>query len=188
MATTISRGITQTIIRDFTRRHVIVNQIDEIWSADLVDMQNFSKWNKGYKYLLMVIDVVSKYGRIKPLKDKKGETVTKALKTIFKEGRQPLYVGVDRGKEIYNKHLKELLGKHGITIYSTENKEKSSVVEKMEQNNKTESVEIVHSSRQHTIRRTKAKYMSKKEWYCDICDYNHTTELKRRTTSSLYCL
>ena len=86
----------------------------------------------------MVIDVVSKYGRIKPLKDKKGETVTKALKTIFKEGRQPLYVGVDRGKEIYNKHLKELLGKHGITIYSTENKEKSSVVEKMEQNNKTE--------------------------------------------------
>ena len=53
--------------KDFTRRHVILHHIDEIWSADLVDLQQFSK---GYKYLLMVIDVFSIYGWIKPLKDK----------------------------------------------------------------------------------------------------------------------
>ena len=34
------------IWRDFTRRRVIVNDVDEMWSADLVDMQKFSKWNK----------------------------------------------------------------------------------------------------------------------------------------------
>ena len=67
---------------------MIVNHIDEIWAADLVEMQQFSKWNKGYRYLLMVIDVFSKYGWIVPLKDKKGESVTEAFKTIFKEAAE----------------------------------------------------------------------------------------------------
>ena len=43
------------IWRDFTRRRVIVNDVDEMWSADVVDMQKFSKWNKRYKYMLLVI-------------------------------------------------------------------------------------------------------------------------------------
>ena len=67
---------------------------------------------------------------MRPLKDKKGETVTKAFKSIFKEGRKPQYLWTDKGKEFYNKHLKELLDKHKITLYSTENEEKSSVVER----------------------------------------------------------
>ena len=78
----------------------------------------------------MVIDVFSKYGWIRPLKDKKGETVTEAFKSIFKEGRKPHYLWTDKGKEFYNKHLKEFLDKHNITLYSTENEEKSSVVER----------------------------------------------------------
>ena len=108
------------MMTDFTRRRVIVNQIDEVWSADLADMQN---------YLLMVTDVF-KYAWIKPLKDKKGETETKAFKTIFKEGRQPQCVWIDKGKDFYNKHLKEFLDKHDIAIYSTENEENSSFVER----------------------------------------------------------
>ena len=99
------------IKRKFTRRRVIANHIDGIWAADLVEMQRFSKWNKGYKYLLMVIEVFSKYGWIIPLKDKKGETVSKAFKTIFIKGRKPEYLWTDKGKEFYNKYLKELLGK-----------------------------------------------------------------------------
>ena len=118
------------IKRNFTRRRVITNHIDEIWASDLVEMQQFSKWNKGYRYLLMIIDVFSKYGWIVPLKDKKGESVTEAFKTIFKEGRKPQYLWVDKGKEYYNKHVKDLLEKNGIHMYSTENEEKSSVVER----------------------------------------------------------
>ena len=78
----------------------------------------------------MVIDVFSKYGWIIPLKDKKGESVMNAFKIIFKEGRKPQYLWVDKGKEFYNKHLKDLLEKNGIHMYSTENEEKSSVVER----------------------------------------------------------
>ena len=126
------------IKRNFTPRRVIANHIDEIWCSDLVEMQQFSKWNKGYRYLLMVLDVFSKYGWIVPLKDKKGETVAEAFKKIFKEGRKPQYLWTDKGKEYYNKHVKELLDKNKITLYSTENEEKSSVCERWNRTIKTQ--------------------------------------------------
>ena len=126
------------IKRNFTRRRVIANHIDEIWCSDLVEMQQFSKWNKGNRYLLMVLDVFSKYGWIVPLKDKKGETVAEAFKKIFKEGRKPQYLWTDKGKEYYNKHVKELLDMNKITLYSTENEEKSSVCERWNRTIKTQ--------------------------------------------------
>ena len=78
----------------------------------------------------MLLDLLSKYVWIVPLKDKKGETVTEALKTTFKEGRKPQYLWTDKGKEYYNKNMRELLERNDITIYSTENEEKSSVCER----------------------------------------------------------
>ena len=109
--------------RKFKRRRVLVNGIDKIWAADLVDRQVFSKFNRGVKYLLAVIDVFSKYGWIIPLKDKTGKSVASALEIIFKE-RKAEKMWVDKGKEFYNKDVKQL-----IDLYSTENEEKSSVVE-----------------------------------------------------------
>ena len=85
----------------------------------------------------MVIDVFSKYGWIITLKEKKGESVTNAFKTIFKEGRKPEYLWIDKGKEFYNKHVKELLNRNKITLYSTENEEKSSVCERWNRTIKT---------------------------------------------------
>ena len=87
-------------------------------------MHAFSKFNWGVKYLLAVIDVFSKYGWLIPLKDKTGKSVASALETIFKEIK-PEEKWVDKGKEFYNKHVKDL-----IELYSTENEEKSSVVER----------------------------------------------------------
>ena len=97
---------------------MIVNDIDERWAADLVDMQSFSKFNNGIKYLLMVIDVFSKYGWIVPLKSKTGVEVANAQSKIFIE-RRCRKMWVD--KEFYNKHVKAL----DIQLYSTENEEKS---------------------------------------------------------------
>ena len=54
---------------NFSKRSVISKGVDEIWAADLVEMQTFSKWNKGIECLLMVIDVFSKHGWMKPLRD-----------------------------------------------------------------------------------------------------------------------
>ena len=87
-------------------------------------MKALSDYNDGVTFLLLVIDIFSKYGWVIPLKDKKGKTVAEALKTIFKE-RKPEKLWTDKGTEFYNKDVKGL-----IEIYSTENKEKSSIVER----------------------------------------------------------
>ena len=102
----------------------MVNGIDKIWAADLADMKAFEDYNDGYTFLLLVIDIFSKYGYLVPLKNKKGETVANALKTIFKE-RKPGKLWTDKGREFYNKDVKDL-----VELYSTENEEKSSIVER----------------------------------------------------------
>ena len=119
------------ITRNVSKRSVIAKGVDEIWAADLVEMQKLSKWNKGVKYLLMVIDVFSKYGWIKPLKDKKIESVSKAFDEIFKSNKRlPKMLWTDKGSEFISKHFEEFLKTKGIKLYHTENEEKSSVVER----------------------------------------------------------
>ena len=120
----LAEELHKPVRRKFKKRRVLVNGIDKIWAADLADMKAFTKFNLGIKYLLAVIDVFSKYGYLVPLKDKTGKSVVSALKTIFKE-RKPEKMWVDKGKEFYNKDVKEL-----IELYSTENEEKSSVLER----------------------------------------------------------
>ena len=58
----LAEELHKPITRTFLKRTVISNSVDEIWAADLVEMQKFSKWNKGIKCLLMVIDVLYKCG------------------------------------------------------------------------------------------------------------------------------
>ena len=118
------------ITKNFQKRSVVSNGIDEIWAADLVEMQKFSKWNKGVKYLLMVIDVFSKYGWVRGLKDKKTETFSKAFNDIFKSKRKPQMLWTDKGSEFISKHFKEFLKSKGIRLYHIENEEKSSVIER----------------------------------------------------------
>eukprot|EP00732_Lithocolla_globosa_P002836 Lithocolla_globosa_v1_NODE_1995_length_2217_cov_64.659574.p2 type:complete len:155 gc:universal NODE_1995_length_2217_cov_64.659574:967-503(-) len=73
--------------RNFQRRRVYVGGIDDQWQADLVDMTRFSKENDGYKFILTVIDILSKYAWVVPLKNKTGVEVAKAFQEIFKEDK-----------------------------------------------------------------------------------------------------
>ena len=99
-------------------------------------MQKLSKWNKGCKYILMVLDIFSKYGWIVPLRTKTGLEVSQALASIFRENK-PKMLWVDKGKEYYNRHVLDLLAKDKIEIYFTENEEKSSVCERWNRTIKT---------------------------------------------------
>ena len=67
------------IIRKFEKRKVRSPFIDNIWGADLADMQLISKFNKGIRFLLCVIDIYNKYAWVFPLKDEKGITITNAF-------------------------------------------------------------------------------------------------------------
>ena len=114
-------------VHRFQKRKVYVGGIDDIWAADLVDMQAFAKQNDDVKYLLCVIDLFSRYGWIAPLNDKSGDSVYNAFAKIFtSSGRKPQKLWVDKGTEFYNKRVKSL----GVELYSTENEEKSCVVER----------------------------------------------------------
>ena len=119
------------IKRKFKTRKVIVNHIDEIWTADLVFMDKLSKWNKGFKYLLTVIDVFSKFAWAIPLKDKKGLSITNTFADIIKKyKRKPKYLSVDKGSEFYNKTFKDWLLQNDIELYSTFNEGKAVVIER----------------------------------------------------------
>ena len=123
----LAEELHKPIRRKFPKRRVYSSDIDKIWAADLVDMSGHAKENNGVKYLLAVIDVFSKYGWLEPLKTKRGEEVAEALKKILNKRKPPrgVKLWVDKGKEFYNKWVKDL-----IETYSTENEEKSSVVER----------------------------------------------------------
>ena len=116
--------------KNFPRRKVEMRGIDETWQADLVDMQTYSRDNKGYNFLLTVIDNVSKYAWAVPLKNKTGVEVTKALKSIFAKGRIPRKLHVDQGTEFYNANCKTLLDSYNIKLYSTYSNLKASIVER----------------------------------------------------------
>ena len=116
--------------KNYPRRKIIVNHIDEIFAADLVEMQKFAKLNKGYRYLITCIDIFSKYSWVIPLKDKRGITIKNALEKIFNE-RKPKFLWTDNGKEFYNKQVQDLLDENNIKLYSTNNSEiKSAVIER----------------------------------------------------------
>ena len=68
--TDLANELNKPVINKFERKKVIVNHIDEIHSCDLVDMQKYSRVNKGYKYIFTNIDVFSKYAWAFPLKTK----------------------------------------------------------------------------------------------------------------------
>ena len=116
--------------KNYPRRKIIVNHIDEIFIADLVEMQKFVKLNKGYRYLLTCIDIFSKYSWVIPLKDKKGINVKMLYKKFLFKNHQN-FSWADRGTEFYNKQVQDLLNENNIKLYSTNNSAiKSSVIEK----------------------------------------------------------
>ena len=122
---------------NFPKRYVFVRKAKNIWGIDIVDMSKLSRQNNGYKYILMIIDIFSKFGRAEALKTKTGLEVSKVLGRIFKT-EKPKKIWVDRGGEFYNKNLEIILKEENIEIYSTENDEKCSVVERWNRTIKTQ--------------------------------------------------
>lgn len=113
----------------FPRNKYIVNNIDDLWQADLAVLKNFSQYNNGVKYLLIVIDVFSKYGWIRALKRKTGKEVNEAFVSIFKQdGRKPVNLQCDKGKEFVSAGSKNFFNKHNINFYTTRNPDTKAAV------------------------------------------------------------
>ena len=94
--------------------HIIASHVGEEWFADLCFMDKFGGVNKGYNYILLVIDAYSRYAFGIPLKSKNiGESV-EAFKEILKKGGKPEVLCSDQGSEFIGKAFINMLKEEGV--------------------------------------------------------------------------
>ena len=117
--------------RRWKRNRIYVSYIDEQWEIDLIDLQIYSVQNDGYKYLLMIIDVFSKYLFAFPTKTKTALEILNIFKNLFKN-RKPTKIRSDRGGEFDNRIFRDFCKRNNVIYFTTENKDiKCSVVERV---------------------------------------------------------
>ena len=118
----LAEELRKPIIRKFNKRKVQSPFIEKIWGAILADMQLLSKFNNGFRFLLCVIDIYSKYAWVITLKDKKDTTITNAFQNILKESNpKPNKIWVNKGSDFYNKSMKSWLEKNTAEMHSPHN-------------------------------------------------------------------
>lgn len=119
--------------RKFPRLHYNVTNIDDVWEADLIELRNLKSYNDGYSYLLVIIDVLSKFVWVEPIKDKTSASVKDAFQRVLarSEGRVPVYLQTDKGKEFIGRTLQTFLKENDIRFRVVRNPDvKVAIVER----------------------------------------------------------
>ena len=115
-AKTYAKEIHKTAQKNFKRRSVYAYYINDLWSADLVDVSNISEDNDNVKFLLNIIDVYSRYSWSIPLKNKSSKSVLEAFKCIK---TTPKNLWTHEGKEFFNKDFLKYCKDNNINLYHT---------------------------------------------------------------------
>ena len=130
----VKRAIAEELHRParkhYTRRKVTLKGINDLYQADLVEMQPYAKVNNGYRYIMTMINCLTKVAFAIPLKDKSGPEVAKALETILAKNKMK-HFQTDQGTEWFNKHVNSLMKKYNINHYATFSDLKASIVERL---------------------------------------------------------
>ena len=107
------------------KRNYATNKTDgyfivDIWFLDILDLKDYGpENNRGYRYVLVVIDNFSKFGWTSPLKNKNAQTIKDSFENILiNSKRSPNLIETDRGKEFYNNIFQDFLNKNNIKLYS----------------------------------------------------------------------
>ena len=115
----------------FPRNRVIVGGYMQQWDADLMDMTSLAKHNGGVTYILVTIDIFSRYLFVQPLKSKHGKEVVKAFANIFAKGHQPFKIRTDKGTEFTNRTVQQFFRKNGVEHFVTQNEPKANYAERV---------------------------------------------------------
>lgn len=118
--------------KNFHRRRVIQKGLNETWQIDLIEMIPYSQQNKGFKYILSVIDNFSKYAYAVAVKNKNASSIQNAMRNIIIKSKygSPKNIHSDQGKEFFNKDFQKLMKEFDINHYHTYSKMKASIVER----------------------------------------------------------
>lgn len=91
--------------------------LNDQWQMDLVDMSNYSKFNKGIHYLLTIVDVFSRFAYVLPLKSKTQDEIFNSLQELFKKVT-PNIIFSDNGSEFINKKVQKLFQEYKIKHFT----------------------------------------------------------------------
>jgi len=117
--------------RHFPRRNTVVKGINDLFQADLIEVRPHSRLNKGYHYILTVINCFTKVADALPLKNKSAQTVANAMAKIIQRSRHKMkHLQTDDGKEYFNKVFANLMTKLNINHYSTKSEKKAAIIER----------------------------------------------------------
>lgn len=106
------------VVRKFQRLPIVASHVDAIWQADLADVTHLAKYNDGHTFLLIAVDVLSRYVFAQPLTNKTSLSVSNGFQVIFKE-RKPECLQTDQGKEFVSKEFQTFLRGNGVKHYTT---------------------------------------------------------------------
>jgi len=123
-------SLQKPVRRKFKRAQVVVAGPDEQLDIDLMDMQSLAKENDDVRFLLVAIDVFTRFAWVVPLKDKTGKNVEKALSIILNDVK-PKKIRSDSGSEFKNKWVAKLLKDKNIYHHITLNETKANYVERL---------------------------------------------------------
>ena len=94
-------------------------EIDSLWEADLAFVQDVAKENDGVNYLLVVIDVLSKYVWFRSMKNKTARSLLETFDSVLSKGKKPEKLRTDEGTEFLNESFQQYLKKKNIQFYTT---------------------------------------------------------------------
>ena len=163
------------VVHKFKRNRVYVEHIDDQWDVDLMDMAVYAKENGGVRFVLLAIDIFSRFAWAVPLMSKQAKDVVKGFDELLKKAnqRKPVKIRSDHGGEFVNKQMKKWFKDHNILHSVTTNEVKANYVERLVKTIKGRIVKMFH----HENNFQYADHLD------DVMDsYNHTyhSTLKRR--------
>ena len=91
--------------------HIIAFHENALWFMDLLDMQNYSRQNHGYKWILLCIDTFTRKAYATALKNKSKFEVKNGFERIYTNEMKIKLIITDSGNEFLNAPVQELLKK-----------------------------------------------------------------------------
>ena len=117
----LAYSLNKPMRRLFPTRKYIARGVDGLLQIDLMEIIPYTKINKGYKYIVTCVVVISRYARAVPVKSKSAKHFSEALHVMLEE-KQSKSIQTDLGKEFYNSSVKSLFTKYnstGLYLYSS---------------------------------------------------------------------
>jgi transposase InsO family protein len=115
----------------FKRNPIIAPRIHAQWQADLCFLDTLAKHNKGYRIILVVVDVVSRYAWVSLMRTKSANSTTEAFRSVLEKAKpfKPEKLQTDKGTEFLNHTFQSLLKEHGIDFFTTYSDTKAAIAE-----------------------------------------------------------